>query len=410
MRCEVIAIGTELLLGQIIDTNSAWIGEQLALAGVDCHYHTHVGDNLARMVTALRIALERSEAVIVCGGLGPTHDDITREALAEVMGVPLRRDPALVERIRGLFVSRGREMPENNLRQADIPEGASIVSRMPGTAAGLICPSGDKVLYAVPGVPYEMQEMMAGAIIPDLRRRARAACVIQSRTLRTWGRSESGLDQMLSHRIAELDQKGNPTLAFLASGIEGIKIRITAKAADTDSARGILDDEDARLRAILGDLVFGVDEQTMESVVIDLLCRRDMTLAVAESITGGLLSARLSATPHANEVLAGGIVMGAGELGARVPGMPPLSAEPEAAAQRLALDTRQMFEADIGLAATSAANGAAQAPAVFLAVAISGIAESTFVRLPGDRERVRQYTVINLLNMLRLRLSAEGAP
>src|SRR4051794_28078218 len=190
MRCDVVAVGTELLLGQIVDTNSSWIGEQLALAGIDSLFQTKVGDNLDRIVAALRVALERSDAVIVCGGLGPTQDDITREAIAEVMGVELVRDDELVDRIRDKFGARGREMAANNLRQADVPVGARAIEHQPGTAPGLICPVGDKVLYAVPGVPYEMQEMVTQGVIPDLQERTGTRAAIVSRVLRTWGMAE----------------------------------------------------------------------------------------------------------------------------------------------------------------------------------------------------------------------------
>ena len=153
MRIEIVAIGTELLLGQIADTNSAWLGEQLAAAGVDSHYHQAVGDNQARIVLALRTALSRSDGVIVCGGLGPTQDDITREAIAEVMNTSIERDDSIVERIEQIFNARSRVMPDNNLRQADVPVGARIIEQTRGTAPGLICPLGNKVIYAVPGVP-----------------------------------------------------------------------------------------------------------------------------------------------------------------------------------------------------------------------------------------------------------------
>src|SRR5690349_7932877 len=153
MRCEVLAVGTELLLGQIVDTNSSWIGEQLALAGIDSLFQTKVGDNAERIASSLRLALSRSDAVIVCGGLGPTQDDITRDVIASVMGVSLVRDHDLEDHIRSLFGSRGRAMPANNLRQADVPEGASLIAQMPGTAPGLVCPIGEQVVYAVPGVP-----------------------------------------------------------------------------------------------------------------------------------------------------------------------------------------------------------------------------------------------------------------
>ena len=226
MRCEVVAVGTELLLGQIVDTNSAWIGEQLALAGIDCHRHTAVGDNRERMLAAFREAIERSDAVIVTGGLGPTQDDITREVVAEVMGVGMERDPEVVAEIEHRFSGRGRQMPANNLRQADVPVGATVIPEMPGTAPGLVCPIGAKVLYAVPGVPWEMKAMLEGTVLPDLHRRTGSDAVIRSRVLRTWGRSESGLAEVLADEIDRLDVEGGPTLAFLASGMELALIHI----------------------------------------------------------------------------------------------------------------------------------------------------------------------------------------
>src|SRR3954447_16439725 len=216
MRCEIVAVGTELLLGQIVDTNSSWIGEQLALSGIDSLFQTKVGDNHARIVAALRIALSRSDAVIVCGGLGPTQDDITRDALAKVMGVELELDDEVAARVEAMFSSRGRRMPANNFRQAEVPVGATaIADPQPGTAPGLVCPIGDKVLYAVPGVPYEMKAIVEKAIVPDLRRRSGETSVIASRVLRTWGESESGLAERLAPRIEALDATGSSTIAFL---------------------------------------------------------------------------------------------------------------------------------------------------------------------------------------------------
>ncbi len=236
MRVEIVAVGTELLLGQIADTNSAWLGDHLASAGVTSHFHQAVGDNHERMTLAFRTALARSDGIIVCGGLGPTQDDITREAIADVMGVELVRDQKIVDVIAGFFQTRGRAMSANNERQADVPAGATIIPQRAGTAPGLICPLGNKVIYAVPGVPYEMAEMFERGILPDLRARMAAAGeenVIVSRVLRTWGASESGLAEALQGRIDALDafdRGGSVTLAFLASGMEGIKVRITAHA------------------------------------------------------------------------------------------------------------------------------------------------------------------------------------
>ena len=172
MRCDVVAIGTELLLGQIVDTNSAWLGEQLSAAGIDSCLQVKVGDNLERMVKAIRSTLADADAVIICGGLGPTHDDITREAIAEIMGVELEFDDAVGMAISEMFASRNRRMPEINMRQAMVPKGAAIIEQRRGTAPGLICPVGDKVIYAVPGVPYELYEMFERAILPDLLMRS----------------------------------------------------------------------------------------------------------------------------------------------------------------------------------------------------------------------------------------------
>ena len=405
MRCEIVAIGTELLLGQIVDTNSSWMGERLALAGIDSHFQTKVGDNLERMIGSIRLALERSDAVILCGGLGPTQDDITREAIAEVMGVALIRDAEIGARIRHMFESRGREMAENNLRQADVPEGASTIPQMPGTAPGLICPVGEKVIYAVPGVPHEMRTMVGETVIPDLQRRAGVTAVIRSRVLRTWGHTESGLAEMLAGRIEELDVLGNPTLAFQASGIEGLKVRITAKAADEDAAAEILAAEETRVRALIGDVVFGTDDETMESVVLDMLRARGLTLAVAESVTGGYVAQRLTAVPGASDVLRGAVVSYASDVKFDLLGVaqgPVVSGE---AAEAMAAGARALLKADVGLATTGVAGPAEQEGhkpgTVFFGLAMDGRVESHRVRLPGDRDRVRQYAVISLLNMLR---------
>jgi nicotinamide-nucleotide amidase len=408
MRCEVVAVGTELLLGQIVDSNSAWIGEQLALAGIDSHFQTKVGDNLARIVSCIRLALERSDAVILCGGLGPTQDDITREAIAEVMGVPLIRSPEMAERIRALFASRGRQMAANNLRQADIPDGAVPIPEMPGTAPGLICPVGERVIYAVPGVPYEMRTMVSATVIPDLQRRAGVSAVIQSRVLRTWGHTESGLAELLAGRIEELDVIGNPTLAFQASGIEGIKVRITAKAADPAAANATLMAEEARLRAVLGDYVFGVDDQTMESVVVDMLGSRGLCLAVAESVTGGLVTCRLTGVPGAGEVVRGGLVAYASDIKFALLGVPEGPVVTAEAAGAMAAGVRKLLQADVGLATTGVAGPAEQegqpVGTVWLGLALGERVEAEVVRLPGDPSRIRQYGVISVLNFLRLRL------
>jgi nicotinamide-nucleotide amidase len=422
MRCEIVAVGTELLLGQIVDTNGSWMGEQLALAGIDCTHRQTVGDNLDRIVDALRLALGRADAVVVCGGLGPTQDDITRDAIAEVMGVQLVQDDDVADRLVHFFSGRGRRMPANNLRQALVPEGATVIADpQPGTAPGLICPVGDKVVYAVPGVPYEMREIMTAAILPDLQRRAGTVAVIRSRTLRTWGDSESGLAERLAGRLTELDSPGGeggddviPTLAFLASGIEGIKVRVTVKAPDEESALAALDAEERTVRGILGDIVFGLDDQSMEDAVAALLVERGLTLAVAESLTGGLVAARLVNVPGASGWFRGGVVTYASDLKRTLLDVPPGPVVSEEAAAAMAAGVRRVMEADVGLAVTGVAGPDPQdgqpPGSVFLAVSLgTGDPITTPVRLPGDRERVRQFSCISLLDLLRRTLIATSA-
>jgi len=453
MRVEVVAVGTELLLGQIADTNSAWLGEQLAALGVDSFFHQAVGDNHARIVLALRTALARGDGVIVCGGLGPTQDDITREAIAEVMNVPLVRDEAIEARIARLFADRGREMTSNNSRQADVPAGASIIEQTRGTAPGLICPLGGKVIYAVPGVPHEMAEMFDRGIRPDLRRRLAEAgeqSVIVSRVLRTWGSSESALAEALQGRIDALDTTNatpgvthadagdrtpdgpattgttgstgatgatgsTVTIAFLASGIEGLKVRITARAETDAEAVLLLDAEERAVRSTLagrfGDIVFGIDDETMEQAVANLLLARNFSLGVAESLTGGLVASRLVDVPGASRWFRGGIVAYDSEVKRSVLGIPPGPVVSEAAAGAMAEGARRVLGASVGIGITGVAGPDEQegkAPGtVFVGLALPGVEMAAHaLRLPGDRTRIRQYSAISALGLLRRALLA----
>jgi nicotinamide-nucleotide amidase len=399
MRCEIVAIGTELLLGIIVDSNSAWLGEQLALAGIDSYYQVKVGDNFARIEACIRQGLERSDAVICCGGLGPTQDDITRDVIARVMGVEMRRDEAIATKIRHIFESRGRVMSANNLLQANIPLGAAPIAQMPGTAPGLVCPIGDKVIYAVPGVPSEMREMFLGTILPDLQRRTGQASVIKSRVLRTWGMSESGIAEVLEKRFGELDKLGNPTIAFQASGIDGIKVRVVAKCDDEATALGILDAEEKLIRGLLGDAVFGIDEQSMETVVLDLLRRKGLTVAAAETISGGILSARMSAADAAMSTFRGATI--GPETGATG------GLKPEQRAAAAASQARSEFGTRVGLAVVAPDASEGHKPGtVYLCADIDGVQHAEKVILQPDRRRMREFSVISVLNLLRRHLSS----
>jgi nicotinamide-nucleotide amidase len=412
MRCDVLAIGTELLLGQIVDTNSSWIGEQLAAVGIDTFEHRKVGDNLGRMVATLSEMLERADAVIVCGGLGPTPDDVTREAIAAVMGVELERREELVESIRKMFGSRMRDMPANNLRQADVPFGASVIPNPIGTAPGVqgevSGADGKKVVYAVPGVPYEMKQMITDHVLPDLLARSGERSVIVSRSLKTWGTSESGLAETIAHRV---DAQTNPTIAFLARGIEGIVVRITAKAPTAAEAEALIDAEDAELRSILGDLIFAVDDGTVESEVLRLCEARGWTLGVAESLTGGLVGARIANVAGASRVFRGAVASYATEVKRSVLGVTAEHVVSEDAAREMAEAAQRVLGADVGIATTGVAGPDTQdgqpVGTVWFGIAIPGRpTETVSTILPGDRERIRQFSTISLLNLLRLRLEA----
>ncbi len=412
MRCSVIAVGTELLLGQIVDTNSSWIGERLAANGIDSHVQFKVGDNHARIVALLTAALREADAVIMCGGLGPTHDDLTREAIAEVMGVELEPNEAVADVIREIFSSRGRRMAENNLRQAMVPRGATIIPQTRGTAPGLICPigpNGDQVVYAVPGVPHEMYDMMERAVLPDLRRRMGDVSVIASRVVRTWGESESGLNERLAPVIERLEAAGNPTLAFLASGWEGIKVRLTAKGSDDAEARDIIERWLPAVHEQVGEFVFGYDTDTMESVVLSLLESRGWTLGLAESVTGGLVAGRLTAIAGASRVFKGSIVSYASDVKfdvLSVPHGPVVSAD---AAVAMAEGARRVLGADVGLSLTGVAGPAEQddqpVGTLWVGLALPNQeTTATLLRMPGTRDQMRQMSVISALDLLRRRV------
>ncbi len=408
MRAEIVAVGTELLLGQNLDTNTAFIAERLAAAGIDCTLQVSVGDNVKRIADALRLALARADAVVCTGGLGPTQDDVTREAIALVAGVALRRDAAVLALVEEIFRRRGRTMSPSNARQGDVPQGATVIPPRLGTAPGLICPVGPRVVYALPGVPEEMREMVERAVVPDLVARAGERAVIASRVLRTWGLGESAVAERLAPRVDALEAAGPDaaTIAFLASGMEGIKVRVTVKAADAATAAAALDEEERALRALLGDLVFGVDEETMEHAVASELLAAGWTLGVAESYTGGLVGARLVGEPGASRWFAGGVVTYGAGTKQHVLGLDPGPVVSASAAAAMAAAVREVIGADVGLATTGVAGpdpDEGLAPGTcFAGIALPGrAAEGLALSLAGTRERIREIGTISTLDRLR---------
>ena len=416
MRAEIIAVGTELLLGQIANTNARWMSESLAAIGADVLYHQAVGDNQERIVGALRLASSRADVVIVTGGLGPTQDDITRDAFGDLLGARMVRHPELEEMLRDKFRSFGRrEMPESNLRQADVPEGARYIRPERGTAPGLAAelPGGVRV-YAVPGVPEEMVEMMEGTILPELASAAGAG-VVRSRVLRCAGIGESAL----AERVDDLFLgSANPTIAFLASSGE-VRVRITAKATAVKEADALIEPVAEEVRRRLGDEVFTSEDESLEEVVVRLLQDAGKRLACAESITGGGVGARVTSVPGASEVFVGSAVVYTNEakmglLGVSrevLDGPGPVS---EDCARQMAAGARRVFGTDLGLALTGAAGPASHggAPPGLIWIALEGedVAHARSFHVPGERDRVRRWAEQAALDLVRRHLEGRQLP
>ncbi len=301
-------------------------------------------------------------------------------------------------------------MPDNNLRQADVPVGATVIEQRTGTAPGLICPVGAGVVYAVPGVPYEMKEMLERAVLPDLAARAGVRQVIASRVLRTWGESESRVAELLDPRLRVLDETGAATIAFLASGIEGIKVRLTARGDSEEHATALLDAEEAEVRAALGDIVFSGEDLPMEAEVGRLLMAQGRTLAIAESLTGGLVASRVVNVPGSSDWFKGGVVAYDSQVKFDVLDVPEGPVVSETAAKEMADGVRRLLKADVGISTTGVAGPAEQEGqppgTVWLGLAVGDEVGARRLRLPGDRDRVRQLSVISLMDLLRRQLLA----
>jgi nicotinamide-nucleotide amidase len=416
LRAEIIAVGTELLLGQIPNTNAQFMSEELAKVGVDVMFHIVVGDNEQRIAGSIRQGLDRSDVVIITGGLGPTHDDLTREAIASATGRQLERDAEFGERLRERFAQMGRRMPDMNLRQADVPSGGEMMPNPRGTAPGIYLSHDGKKIFAVPGVPSEMRHMMREEVLPRLADGA-GASVIESRIVKVSGLAESEVGEMLAPLISELDSTRHATLALLAGGGE-IRVRLTAKAATQEEAKGVIEPIEARVKETLGSSVYGVDDISLEEMVSQAMLRRGLTLAVAESITGGMLSSRLVGVPGTSDYLLAGYVtysIRSKVDDLKVPReiIDANGAVSEETVIAMARGARDRVAADVGLSTSGEAGPEPQeAPVgtVWLGLAWNEGAAARSFRIPSvDREVIRQRAVMGALNFLRLWLLGEVA-
>ena len=407
---EVVAVGTELLLGQIVNSNAAYIGAALADHGYDAHYQQVVGDNLGRVVTAIRTAIDRSDAVIITGGIGPTRDDLTREAVSEATGRPMLFDEGYAEHLRDWWRQRGREMPESNLKQAEHPEGAEVVPNPKGTAPGLALDHEGTSIFCIPGVPEEMEHLLMREVLPRIALRSGGPSVVVSRLLRTWGQSESMIGELLDDLY---EGSTNPSVAFLASGGE-IKIRITAKADSHDAALALIEPVEAEIRQRVAPWYFGVDEDTVPRVIFRLLEEKGWTISTAESMTGGLVSAALTAEPGASKFVRGGLVAYDEELKGRLLGVSDTSeVVNEETAVEMARGALRLLGTDVSVSVTGSAGPVAMekpAGTVIIAVATPEDVRARVLRMPGDRERVRVYGTTSALHLTRLALSGRWWP
>lgn len=411
MRAELIAVGTELLLGFVVNSNTAFLARRLTELGVDCYHHLTVGDNPRRLAEAIVTGLRRSDWVITCGGLGPTVDDITLATLTRVATRPLVLNHAIVSQIRARFVHLRIPMPQTNLRQAYLPRGAVVLPNRVGTAPGFILPLARKLVIALPGPPQELQPMVSEQAIPWLKRRYPLLGVLLSRTLKLTGITESEVNE----RVMDLlKMNGNVTVGIYAHPAQ-VDLRITAKGKTPAAGRKAIARVEQEIRRRFGGLVYGADEDTWEGVVGALLTKRRATLAVAESCTGGLIGHRITQVPGSSAYFVGGVVAYANTVKTatlRVPA--PLirqqGAVSEPVAKAMAAEVRRALKTTYGLAVTGIAGptgGTAQKPVGLIYLALADATQVACQRhqFTGDRAAIKWKASQAALDLLRKALT-----
>ena len=410
MDAEIIAVGSELLTPYHLDTNSLYLTEQLNALGIEVRFKTVVGDDPDRLAAVLRAALSRTQLVILTGGLGPTEDDVNRNVVAEVLGRPLREVPEIRRSIEARFARLGRPMPENNLRQAMIPEGAEWFENKNGTAPGIWIEQDNNIVVLLPGPPRELEPLFAAALVPRLARSS-AGERIKTRVYKVVGLPESEVDQRIAPLYSVYE---NPATTVLANP-GAIEVHLRARAANETEAETLLSELGDKIELALGDYVFSTKGESLEAVVAMYLVMRQKTLAVAESCTGGLLSERLTRIPGSSNFFLGGAVCYGNELKTKLAGVPaaPLieahGAVSKPVAQALAEGIRSRSGASIGIGITGIAGPSGGGPEkpvglVFIALADARGTQVREFRFPGNRERVRLWASQYALEMIRRRV------
>ncbi len=404
MRAEIISCGTELLLGHITDTNATYLAQSLASLGIDLYFVSQVGDNQGRIVETLRRAWERSDLVIITGGLGPTEDDLARESISAMLGETMQVDPALEAELRGIFATRNAIMPERNIKQATLIPSAQAIANPLGTAPGWWVEKDGHIIVAMPGVPREMYRMWEQEVIPRLA--LYTGGLIFTRILRVWGLGESSVEE----RLGSVIHSNNPTVATYAKS-DAIDVRITAKAETREQAEQQVAEMEMRVRLILGHYIFGVDKDTLQSVIGKHLSSRNQWLAVMESLTGGLLSSTITDYPSSSKHFIGGIVSYSPDLKVQM-GVPREIIEEygvisEETARAMAHAVRERLGADYGLGITGVAGPEKQEdkPVGTVHIAIEGPEGVVTGIGPGWRASQhdnKRLAVLAALNLLRL--------
>ncbi len=406
---EILCVGTELLLGDIINTNAAHLSLELAALGISVYHQTVVGDNPERLKAAFSLALSRSDVVVVTGGLGPTCDDLTRETAAELMGRELIFHPEILDEIRGYFVSSNRRMPDNNRRQAMVPKGAEVLHNDCGTAPGLWLEDEDgRVITMMPGVPHEMVDMFEKQVKPRLLARRHAA--IFSRNIHLFGIGESAAEELLRSMI---DAAQNPTIAPYAKEGE-VRFRVTALAETEEKAAALCDKTVADISATeIGQFIYGVDVKSLENALVLELMKNNLTVAFAESCTGGMIARRVVDIPGCSAVFAGGAVTYANEAKIKMLGVKPETLAEHGAvsaetATEMARGIRKTLDADIGVSVTGIAGpggGTPEKPVGTVYIGISTKDGETVKRLALSPQRDREFLrFVSASNALHLAL------
>lgn len=407
MKAEIVSIGTEILLGEIVDTNAAFLAGQLPLLGIDLYFISAVGDNQHRLVDMLERAWQRSDLVITTGGLGPTQDDITREAIAELFGEKLTIDSGLAEGLRDFFNRHNLEMPPSNIKQASVIPSSQIAPNPQGTAPGWWVERDGRIIVAIPGPPREMQLMWEKEVFPRLRQKV-GKVVIFSRTIKTFGLTEAKVDELVSPFLS----MDNPTLATYAKP-DGIQLRVTAKASDEDEARRIVTESEANVRAVLGDYVWGMDSDTLEVVVGKLLMAQGLTLATMESFTGGVLANIVASDPASSTYFKGGLIAyseGA-ELafGLDAQLLSSYGACSVEVAEAMSVIAREKLNANIGVAIAGVMKSTErqnrQVGTIFIGIDDGKIRQSFVRSYPGQHVQIKHRATTSALFELRKILS-----